>query len=288
MPAQSPAVLPGPTLADIAWGAALADHLTPDTSPPILNLDRPDLVASITRACVDAGATLVTTNTLSANRLALCPAQATDRLREINEQAVAIARDAAGTQAAVFALLGPTGRFVALGEIDATELRDTYTEQLDTLLAAGIDGVVIEAMTDPHELRAALEAATGRNVHPLIATMTFDSGPDNDRTALGARPEDLLELAEEFDLDAVGFTCARTLADAPALLRRLAGPRPLWVRADVAPPRLADGRITYPIETRALHSATRRLLDSGAAIIGLCCGGSPDVLAALRPLLRGT
>src|SRR5262245_19108379 len=109
------------------------------------NLARPDLVGDIHRDYVAAGAQIIETNTFGANRECLARYGAQDRLAEINRGGVRLAREAAGDKAYVAGSIGPTGLMVdVLSAERRGDLRALFAEQIDVLVAEGIDLLVLE------------------------------------------------------------------------------------------------------------------------------------------------
>jgi len=116
----------------------------------------------------------VLTNTFSANRLKLRSMGLEEHIRKINENAVKIARHAAPGKL-VLGDMSSTGMFVRpLGDLDFEEAYNVFREQAALLIDAGVDGIIVETMSDLKELKAAILAI--RNVStdiPLIAHMTL-------------------------------------------------------------------------------------------------------------------
>ena len=115
-----------------------------------------------------------------------------DRVVEVNREAAAISKRAAGERAVVFGSIGPSGKMLCMGEVTADELRDVFAQQAAALAEGGADGIVVETMADLEEARLAVEAAKSTGL-PVVACMCFDSGADNDRTMMGTTPEQAAE-----------------------------------------------------------------------------------------------
>ena len=174
---------------DGAMGTMLQERgLKPGQSPEELNLTMPEVVASVHRDYVEAGADIIITNTFGGSRFKLSHYGLEGRLAEINARAVEIARKEAEGLAYVGASIGPTGQFVEpLGEIPFDGMKAAFREQAAALVDAGADLISLETFLDIKECRAALIAI--REVSgtiPVIAMLTFD---DNGRSVLGTPPE---------------------------------------------------------------------------------------------------
>ena len=83
-----------------------------------------------------------------------------DKIIEINRRGVELARQAADGRALVAGDIGPSGDFVEpIGKQSFDEAYNNFSEQVDELVAAGVDIIVIETMSDLREMKAALLAA---------------------------------------------------------------------------------------------------------------------------------
>jgi len=160
----------------------------------ILALTRPDVIADITRAYLDAGSDVVSTNTFSANRISQADYKAEGLVRAINIASGQIARALADEYAAkdgkprfVAGAIGPTNKTLSLSpdvedpgfrEIDFDELVAVYKEQAAALVEGGVDFILIETVFDTLNAKAGimavkqLERETGKDI-PLMISMTL-------------------------------------------------------------------------------------------------------------------
>src|SRR3990172_12048653 len=138
------------------------------------NLERPDVILDVHREYVNAGSDIILTNTFGSSRLRLDEYDAGDKLKEINEEDVKIARKAARDKAFVAGDIGPCGATVfPIGELSFEEAVDLFSEQVEALAGSGCDLLVIETMYDLVEIRAAVVAAkrAAKGI-PIAALMT--------------------------------------------------------------------------------------------------------------------
>src|SRR5438105_9743634 len=142
-----------------------------------LNLLQPDLVQAIHRAYIAAGAEVIETNTFSANRVALTAYGLEKRVRDINFRGVKVAREAREVSGEDVFLAGSVSSIrqplAPVGPIAPEQARDIFVEQIEALLEAGVDLLVLETFSSLAELRAAIQAARGVSSDlPLIAEVS--------------------------------------------------------------------------------------------------------------------
>ena len=279
----------GPVLTDGAWGTQLqARGLAPGEVPDRWNLTRPEKVAAVARAYVEAGSQIILTNTFGANRLRLADGGGANLVKEINEAGVRISREAANKRALVFASIGPSGKMLMNGDVTEDELRAAFAEQAQALARGGADGLVVETMQDLEEARIATAAAKATGL-PVVACMVFDSGKDKDRTMMGATPEQAAAGLLEAGADVVGANCGQGIAGFVKICARLktaADGHPVWIKANAGLPQIRDGKSVYTTTAAEFAGHALAVLEAGASFIGGCCGTSPEFIRELHQLFR--
>jgi len=276
-----------PVITDGALGTQLqARGLPAGECPDAWNLTHPQYVEEVGRAYVEAGSGIILTNSFRANRIALSQYALADKLGEINRAAVAIARRAAHPRALVFGSIGPSGRLLMTGEVTAAELEAAFAEQAATLAAAGADGIVVETMSDLAEAHLAVAAAQPTGL-PVVACMTFDSGKDKDRTAMGVTPEQAAAELAVAGADVIGANCGQGIEGYLLLAKRLRAvtDRPLWLKPNAGLPELNEGRTVYRATPAQFAQHARALVEAGASFLGGCCGTGPEFIKALATAL---
>ncbi len=279
-----------PLLADGGMGTLLFSRGIPQRAClDELAALRPDLVGTIHREYLDAGAELIETLTFGANRLRLDAfglAGETGRLNRRAAQVAREARDVSGIDAWVGGSIGPLGPPTReLRHPDDATIRAVYREQIDGLLEGGVDLLVIETFFDLHHLLLAVEEARAAADVPVIASMTF--GEDL-VLADGTTPAQAL-AALTGRVEAIGVNCGvgpLACVDAIGQLGPAAAGEPARsVMPNAGLPQRLEGRFVYAAEPAYFGSIVPRLLDAGATIIGGCCGTTPDHVAAMRHAL---
>lgn len=277
-----------PVITDGAWGTQLqARGLPVGACPEAWNLDAPGKVEAVARSYVEAGSRVILTNSFGGNRFVLERHGLEGKGREINRAAAEISVRAAAGRARVFASIGPSGKMLMMGDVAEDELLAAFSEQAEALAAGGVDGLVVETMGDVEEARLAVRAAR-RTGLVVVASMTFDSGAERDRTMMGTTPEQAAEALAEEGADVLGANCGQGIEGYAALCGRLkaATDRPLWMKPNAGLPEMVQGRTVYRTSPEAFAAHGPALVAAGADFIGGCCGSSPDFIRALAESLR--
>jgi methionine synthase I (cobalamin-dependent) len=280
-----------PLLADGATGTNLFEAgLASGETPELWNDAQPEKIRALHQSFVDAGADIILTNSFGGNRRRLMLHKLEGRVRELNRVAAEIARDVAdraGRRVVVGGSVGPTGDLLApLGPLTEAEATEAFAEQIDGLKAGGADVVWIETMSAPEEIRAAAKAANALGM-PYVATASFDTAG---RTMMGLSPEAYAEMFEGFEVAplAFGANCGVGAADLLASVLGMTGRRPdakIVAKANAGVPQWHGAHIHYSGTPELMADYARLAVDSGAAIVGGCCGNKPEHVAAMRRAL---
>ena len=192
---------------DGAMGTMLqAGGLKAGACPELMNVEAPDVVKKIHRAYIEAGATIIETNTFGASSLKLAHYGLENRVRELNSAAVKIAKDAAQAQAKVAGSMGPTGKFIApLGDLDFDDAYKIFREQAQALAEAGADFLIIETCIDIQEMRAALLAAKDACNLPIICQLSYS---EDGRTVTGTDPQSAAVILDAMGASIIGVNCS--------------------------------------------------------------------------------
>lgn len=258
----------GPLLLDAGMGTrliALGLDLTND-DPCLWNLDRPEEVAEIHRLDVRAGSDAVTTNTFGANANWLARFGRELEVDEINFDAVAIAREAAGPDRFVLGCIGPT----------AFDTPDAYDwpliHQATMLEAAGVDALILETALASSSSEIESKIGMLHSIHGLPILLSFALVVDDD-------PLPPIDLEQAAGLVAVGWNCippGRAMTFPGRLVRSPRVPMILQPSG----PWIGAGPSVEPTP-----GAIARLVARGVRLFGGCCGTSHEEIAALRQAL---
>ncbi len=279
-----------PILMDGAMGTMLhANGIGFEACFDELNLTRPELVEGIHRAYLAAGSQIIETNTFGANRFKLAAHGLETRAGEINAGAVELARQAvrsSGSEALVAGSIGPLGvRLAPYGRVKAAQALGAFKEQVEALVEAGADMLVIETHTNLSEVAEAVRAARMVTSIPVVASLTFTR---DDRTLLGETPARAAENLAGMDLDFIGANCSGGPAQLLRVLGEMRAAAP-GMRFSVMPnagwPERVNGRIMYPATAEYFAEYARAFCQAGASMIGGCCGTTPEHIAAMHAAL---
>jgi 5-methyltetrahydrofolate--homocysteine methyltransferase len=292
-------------IADGAMGTMLQAHdLTLDDFEglegcnEILNVTRPDVVRDIHAAYFAAGADAVETNTFGANLANLAEYAIADRIHELSRAAAVIAREVADDVSTpdrprwVLGSVGPGTKLPTLGHVTYAELRDAYEAEVTGLIEGGAHAVLVETAQDLLQAKSAVNGArrafraTGVKL-PLLAQVTVET---TGTMLLGTEIGAALTALEPLEIDLIGLNCATGPAEMSEHLRFLS--RHARVGLSCMPnaglPQLTSDGARYPLTPEQLADAHDQFTrEFGLALVGGCCGTTPDHIRALVDRLGG-
>ncbi len=278
-------------VADGGMGTSLfAMGLTAGATPELWNVEHPDRVAAVHQGFVDVGSDVILTNTFGGTRTRLDLDSLGDRVAELNAAAVEVAREVtsgAGRPVAVAGSVGPTGAlFAPLGDMTVDAATEIFAEQMDALVAAGCDALWIETLSSIEELTAAVTAARRHDL-PIVTTMSFDT---HGRTMMGVPPSDLAKWWRDSGVEplAIGANCGVGPSDVVLAAAEIATSDAEVVvvaKANCGIPEVIDGKLWYPTASDSMSDYAQLALDSGARIVGACCGSVPSHVREIREVV---
>jgi 5-methyltetrahydrofolate--homocysteine methyltransferase len=277
-------------LADGAIGSLLMERgLARGAAPESLNLTQPQTLEEIARLYLDAGAEIIQANTFGASPLKLANYFLADKTTAINQAAVAAVRRVVGERAYVSASCGPSGRILKpFGDTEAEELYESFRMQMQAVIAAGADIVCVETMSDINEARLAIQAARSVSTSiPVMATMTFEATSRGFFTIMGVSIPAACGELEKAGANLIGSNCGNGSLQMVAIAKEFKkfSKLPLVIQANAGVPELRQGRVHYPETPEYMAEMSRELLATGVAVIGGCCGTTPEHTRAMRVAL---
>lgn len=254
------------------------------------NLTHPDRVRAIQRRYAEAGADCIITNTFGGNRIVLRRHRHDHELAAINAAGVRIAREAFGGKPGfVLGDIGPLGALLQpYGDLSEEEGGAALREQAAILVEAGADAIIIETQTALEELGLAIAAAKSAGAPCIIASLAYDLSMDGTfyKTMMGVSPEDAAVFATEQGAHVVALNCGTGMdMNGAALVARLyreSCALPVMVQPNAGLPVLENLKTVYKQLPEDMAKDVPLVLAAGAAIIGSCCGSTPDHTRAIR------
>ena len=283
-----------PIVTDGAMGTLLHERGIPiDACFDELNLTNPAIVGEIHRDYIQAGAEMIKTNTFGANRTKLNRHGLGDQVQDVNSAAISLAKRvvlASFKDVLIAGDVGPLGVPLApFGRVQVDQAFDIYVEQVEALIGAGVDVILIETMVDLYAVRAAVEAVHHVDPDmPVIASMTFTR---DRRTLLGNSPQEVAKEIHGFDVDVIGVNCSGGPAQLMHILRRMKAAVPdahFSVMPNAGFPEKVGGRIMYPAGPEYFHDYALSFWYEGANVIGGCCGTTPAHIAVIADVIVTT
>lgn len=255
------------------------------------NLDAPETVLAIHRQYVQCGCRVLTTNTLTMNRIFLETHNVNVSLRDVNRTGAELAREAAGGDRYVLGDMSSTGQLLEpYGTYKESQFYDAFREQAEILAQSGVDGILIETMFDLREAICALRACKDNTALPVIVSMTFASEQKDGRTVMGDSAEQCAKDLTEAGADAVGANCGdlapAQMAIVVSLLKAVT-PLPILAQPNAGKPRLIGEKTIFEMTPAAFAAGIAECQQAGARLVGGCCGTTPEHIRATADLLGG-
>jgi methionine synthase I (cobalamin-dependent)/5,10-methylenetetrahydrofolate reductase len=270
---------------DGGTGALLTTAVSRLRCPEEANLRAPEAVINVHQGFIRAGAELIETNTFGANRRKLAAQYLDDRLEEIVERGVKLAREAREIAGALVLIGGAVG---PLGELEGEHgsggnAYDIFHEQARLLEGRGVDLFLVETFFDLEELETAIAAVQDVSALPIVAQLTFD---EDAQTLAGVSATEAVERLGGLGVAAIGANCGLGPQAALAALSEMSAHGngvPLSAQPNVGLPSRSGGRLIYPHATPDYFGEFAAQATSlGARIVGGCCGTTPAQIAAIN------
>ncbi len=278
----------GPVILDGATGTNLQNAGMPvGVCPEQWILENPDVMVKLQEDYVAAGTNILYAPTFTANRIKLEEYGLQDRLEEMNRELIAISKRAAKGRALVAADMTMTGQqLYPIGDLMFEDLVDVYKEQARVVAEAGADLFVVETMMSLQECRAAVLAIKEVCDLPVMVSLTYN--PDG-RTLYGTEPATATVVLQGLGADAIGINCSTGPEDMIEPVRQMAefATIPILAKPNAGLPELENGKTVYRTDAAEFASWGKKLVEAGAAIIGGCCGTTPEHIRALSEAVCG-
>lgn len=279
-------------LTDGATGTNLFDiGLMSGDAPELWNEKYPEKITKLHKDTVEAGSDLFLTNSFGGNALRLKLHNCGNRAFDLSKMSAEIGRDVAdayGRTVFVAGSVGPTGEIMhPIGELSHEIAVEVFHEQAQGLKEGGVDLLWLETISDPEEFKAAAEAFSHIAL-PWVGTMSFDTAG---RTMMGTSPAEMVKLISSIPNKPIAFG-ANCGTGAPDLLRTIqdfvkSSPSSILIaKGNAGIPKYVDGHTLYDGTPELMAKYAVMACNSGAKIIGGCCGTKPKHLRSMRAALE--
>lgn len=273
----------------------------------LLLLSRPEVIAGIHSAYLDAGADLLETNTFNATSVSQADYHLEHLVYELNKAGAQVARACCDAAEAltpdkprfVIGVLGPTSRTASISpdvndpgfrNTSFDELRATYREAIEGLIDGGADTLMVETIFDTLNAKAALfaieevfDARGGRLPIMISGTITDASG----RTLSGQTAEAFHASVAHSQPLSIGFNCALGATDMRPHVETLAQVSTGYVSAHPNAG-LPNAFGEYDETPEEMAATLKEFAESGLLnLVGGCCGTSPDHIRAIADAVAG-
>jgi 5-methyltetrahydrofolate--homocysteine methyltransferase len=249
--------------------------------PEEWNFSHPDSVQSVLEAYLAAGCDILTSNTLNANSIAIPGRAAVLMEAGVRIAAAAVKKAGHGYAAAD---IGPTGKLMRpFGDLPFEEAVSAFGEAAAAGEKAGADLILIETMSDSHEMKAAVLGAKENTRLPVFATMTLR---ENGKLLTGGDIRGMAAMLEGLGADAIGINCGLGPAQAEPFLTELlaCASVPVIITPNAGLPEYRDGKTVFLLDPDAFAEQMYTLAQLGPQIMGGCCGTTPAHMKATLKL----
>lgn len=262
--------------------------LKPGELPETWNLKHPEKIVDLHYQYFMAGANIIKTDTFGAF-ITKFPLDLEKIITAAIENANSARKNAEknGKNNLFIAFdISSTGKLLKpMGDLDFEDCVNLYKKTFKIALKCEIDCILIETMNDGYETKAAVIAAKEimeeLNVHyPIMVTNVYDK---DCRTLSGSTPETMIAMLEGLGVDAVGVNCSLGPLEMFPAVERLckAANVPVIVNPNAGLPKVVDGKTVFDVDADTFVEAMKKIAGCGAAILGGCCGTTPEYINKL-------
>lgn len=249
-------------------------------------LEHPEVLVNLQKKYVEAGTNILFAPTFTANRIKLEEYGLADDLAKMNQELVALSKEAAAGKALVAGDLTMTGRqLYPIGDLMFEDLVEVYREQAQVICEAGADLFVVETMMSLQECRAAVIAIREVCDLPIMVSLTYN---EDGRTLYGTDPATAVIVLQSLGADAVGLNCSTGPEAMLAPVAQMAeyATVPILAKPNAGMPELADGVTVFRSTPEEFATVGKKLVEAGATILGGCCGTTPEHIKALADAVK--
>jgi len=271
------------------------DYLGKENCTEILVQTRPDAVQRIHENFLAAGADAVETDTFGAMPHVLTEFDLVDQCRDLNRQAVEVARKACERFSTpqkprfVVASMGPGTKLITLGQIEWDTMFASYREAALGLIEGKPDVILLETCQDILQIKCAVnailsamdEAKVSTDELPIMVQVTIEqTGTMLTGTEIAAAALAL----HNYPIFSIGMNCATGPEDMAEHVAWLGQhwDRHISLLPNAGLPTLVEGQTVYPLGPKPFAETMAKFVDQfGLSMVGGCCGTTPEHISAL-------
>jgi 5-methyltetrahydrofolate--homocysteine methyltransferase len=277
-----------PILIDGAMGTSLAAVGLLDMGGQN-NIFHPEKVLAIHKAYSEVGCDILITNTLTMNRIYIESHNIGVDVKEVNLAGVKLAKSVVNPEQYVLGDISSTGKMLKpYGDYTEAEFYETFREQAEYLYAGGVDGFIVETMTDLREALCAVRACRDVASLPVLASLSFHTIKKGGRTIMGNSAQEVAVTLAEAGTATVGINCGSLLPEDIAVLVAIMNEAidlPILTQPNAGLPKFTDGQTHFDMTPEAFAKGITACLDAGAKLVGGCCGTLPEHIRCVAELL---
>ncbi|MBQ1183485.1 MAG: homocysteine S-methyltransferase family protein [Clostridia bacterium] len=251
-----------------------ANGLKSGEEPANWSITHPDVITSLHKDYLNAGANIIKCNTFGVTPLKF------DNFEDYIKASVKCAKNAtSGFENSFVALdIGPTGRLLKpLGDLDFEDAVKAFAETVKCGVKYGVDLILIETMNDLYETKAAVLAAKENSDLPVFVTNAY--GEDG-KLMTGADPDTVIQTLVGLGVDAIGLNCSFGPDKMLPIIEKYSElcPLPIIVNPNAGLPSVRDGKTVYDITAKQFGNIMEKIAEIGGSILGGCCGTTPEYI----------
>jgi 5-methyltetrahydrofolate--homocysteine methyltransferase len=258
---------------------------------------KPEAIAKVHRAFLEAGADVIETDTFGSSPLVLAEYNLADQAYELSRNAAELAKRCANDYSTpdkprfVAGSMGPGTKLPTLGHVSYDELKAAFMVQVEGLFDGGVDLFIVETCQDVLQIKAALNAieavfAQKGERRPLMVSVTMEV---QGTMLVGTDISGVLAILEPYPIDILGLNCATGPDLMKPHIKYLTENAPFVVSCipNAGLPENVGGQAHYKLTPMALRMALLHFIeDLGVQVIGGCCGTRPEHIAQLAEIAK--
>jgi 5-methyltetrahydrofolate--homocysteine methyltransferase len=255
------------------------------------NLDTPQAVLEIHKEYAQCGCHVLTTNTLTMNRIYIETHNVGVSVEEVNRAGAKLAKQVAGEALCVLGDISSTGQLLEpYGTFKESAFYDAFKEQAGILAEAGVDGFIVETMFDLQEAVCAVRACKDNFPLPVVASIAFFTETKGARTVMGNSAQDCVKSLTDAKADVIGANCGsidpQQMAVIVSMIRSMTN-LPIIAQPNAGKPVLIEDKTVFDMSPEAFAEGIEKCVNAGARLVGGCCGTTPAHIRKTSEIIRG-